>query len=83
MPLAAPGWAVGVTLTFVISLGDYAVPTLLGGGLKPVLAQLMLSTVKGTYDLPAAATMAMLLVLVILMAAIPLATHKLIRERIG
>ena len=83
LPLAAPGWAVGVTLTFVISLGDYAVPTLLGGGLKPVLAQLMLSTVKGTYDLPAAATMAMLLVLVVLMAGIPLATHKLIRERIG
>lgn len=64
-------------------MGDYAVPTLLGGGLKPVLAQLMLSTVKGTYDLPTAATMAMLLVLLVLMAGVPFLVHKLLRENTG
>lgn len=83
LPLAAPGWVVGATLTFVICMGDYAVPTLLGGGLKPVLAQLMLSTVKGTYDLPTAATMAMLLVLLVLMAGVPFLVHKLLRESTG
>lgn len=71
VPLALPGWLVGVTLTFIICVGDYAVPTLLGGGLKPVLAQLMLSTVKGTYNLPAAATMAVILTSVVLLAALP------------
>lgn len=81
MPLAIPGWAVGVTLTFIISVGDYAVPTLLGGGLKPVLAQLMLSTVKGTYDLPTAATMAVLLVLVVLLAVAPVMVYTLLRRR--
>ncbi len=83
IPLALPGWAVGVTLTFIFSGGDYAVPTLLGGGLKPVLAQLMLSTVKGTYDLPTAATMAVLLVLVVLLAGAPILVYTLLRQRAG
>lgn len=72
-PLARQGWLVGITLTFIICVGDYAVPTLLGGGLKPVLAQIMLSTVKGTYDLQSAATMAMLLCLVVALTLLPLA----------
>lgn len=80
-PLALPGWLVGVTLTFIISVGDYAVPTLLGGGLKPVLAQMMLSTVKGTYDLPAAATMAVLLTSVVLLALLPAGLYALWRGR--
>ena len=81
IPLATPGWLVGTTLTFVICVGDYAVPTLLGGGLKPVLAQLMLSTVKGTYDLPNAATMAMILMFIVLLAALPMAAHILILRK--
>lgn len=72
-PLARQGWLVGSTLTFIICVGDYAVPTLLGGGLKPVLAQIMLSTVKGTYDLPTAATMAVMLSLVVGLTLLPLA----------
>ena len=71
-PLARQGWLVGATLTFIVCVGDYAVPTLLGGGLKPVLAQIMLSTVKGTYDLPTAATMAVVLSSVVLMTLLPL-----------
>ena len=81
IPLSTPGWLVGTTLTFVICVGDYAVPTLLGGGLKPVLAQLMLSTVKGTYDLPNAATMAMILMFIVLLAALPMAVHILILRK--
>lgn len=81
VPLALPGWLVGVTLTFIICIGDYAVPTLLGGGLKPVLAQLMLSTVKGTYDLPTAATMAVILTSVVLLAGLPVLLFGLLRRR--
>ena len=73
LPLSFPGWIIGAVLTFIICVGDYAVPTLLGGGFKPVLAQLMLSTLKGTYDLPMAATFAAILVGVVLVSAMPLA----------
>lgn len=83
LPLSLPGWFVGVSLTFIICVGDYAVPTLLGGGLKPVLAQMMLSTVKGTYDLPAAATMAVLLTSIVLLAGIPVLLFSLARRRSG
>ena len=71
LPLSAPGWLIGGLLTFIVCVGDYAVPALLGGGLKPVLAQIMLSTLKGTYDLAMAATFAVILVLVIVLGAVP------------
>ncbi len=71
LPLSAPGWLIGGLLTFIVCVGDYAVPALLGGGFKPVLAQIMLSTLKGTYDLPMAATFAVILVLVIVLGALP------------
>ncbi len=72
LPLSLPGWVIGAVLTFIICVGDYAVPTLLGGGFKPVLAQLMLSTLKGTYDLPMAATFAAVLMGVVLVSTLPL-----------
>ena len=72
LPLTLPGWIIGASLTFIIAIGDYAVPTLLGGGFKPVLAQVMLSVLKGTYDLPMAATFASVLVLVIVFCVAPM-----------
>ncbi|MBI1383766.1 MAG: ABC transporter permease subunit [Rhizobiales bacterium] len=72
LPLSVPGWLIGAVLTYIIAVGDYAVPALLGGGFRPVLAQVMLSVLKGTYDLPMAATFASILVLVILAGAAPL-----------
>jgi spermidine/putrescine transport system permease protein len=71
-PLAAPGWAIGAALSFIVAVGDYAVPTLLGGGFRPVLAQVMLSVLKGTYDLPMAATFAAVLVATVVVVATPL-----------
>lgn len=72
LPLSLPGWLIGTVLTFIICVGDYAVPALLGGGFRPVLAQVMLSVLKGTYDLPMAATFAAILILVILAGVTPL-----------
>ena len=71
LPLAMPGWIIGAALTFIIAIGDYAVPALLGGGFKPVLAQVMLSVLKGTYDLPMAATFASVLIVVIVICVAP------------
>jgi spermidine/putrescine transport system permease protein len=72
LPLALPGWIIGAALTFIVAVGDYAVPSLLGGGLRPVLAQVMLSVLKGTYDLPMAATLASVLVIAIVLCVAPL-----------
>jgi spermidine/putrescine transport system permease protein len=72
LPLTLPGWIIGASLTFIIAIGDYAVPSLLGGGFKPVLAQVMLSVLKGTYDLPMAATLASVLVFVIVVCVAPM-----------
>ncbi len=72
LPLSLPGWMIGAVLTFIIAVGDYAVPALLGGGFKPVLAQVMLSVLKGTYDLPTAATFASILVMLIVAGSTPL-----------
>jgi putrescine transport system permease protein len=67
-----PGWIIGASLPFILAIGDYAVPSLLGGGFKPVLAQVMLSVLKGTYDLPMAATFASVLVFVIVVCVAPM-----------
>lgn len=72
LPLSLPGWCIGAVLTFIVCVGDYAVPTLLGGGFKPVLAQLMLSILKGTYDLPIAATFGVVLMALVALATLPL-----------
>ena len=72
LPLSASGWLVGALLAFIVAAGDYAVPTLLGGGFRPVLAQLMVSTLKGTFDLPMAATLAVMLVVSIAVCVTPM-----------
>lgn len=41
LPLSAPGFATGVTLVFIISLGYYITPVLLGGPGDIMLAQLI------------------------------------------
>ena len=72
LPLSASGWIIGALLSFIVCAGDYAVPTLLGGGFRPVLAQVMVSTLKGTFDLPMAATFAVVLVIAIGICVTPL-----------
>jgi len=57
------------------------VPTLLGGGLKPVLAQIMLSILKGTYDLSQAATIAIILAMTVIMCGLPLIIYGMLRRK--
>jgi spermidine/putrescine transport system permease protein len=81
LPLGLPGWLAGIVLSFIVCIGDYAVPTLLGGGLKPVLAQIMLSTLKGTYNLSQAATIATILAVTVIICASPLMLFRLFNRR--
>ena len=55
-------------------------PTLLGGGLKPVLAQIMLSILKGTYDLSQAATIAVVLAITVMLCGLPLIIYGLAKR---
>ena len=80
LPLGLPGWLAGIFLTFIVCVGDYAVPTLLGGGLKPVLAQIMLSILKGTYDLSQAATIAIVLAMTVIICGLPLILYGLAKR---
>ncbi len=80
-PLGLPGWLAGIVLSFIVCIGDYAVPTLLGGGLKPVLAQIMLSVLKGTYNLSQAATIATILAVTVIICASPLMFFRLLKSR--
>ena len=79
-PLGLPGLMAGIFLSFIVCVGDYAVPTLLGGGLKPVLAQIMLSILKGTYDLSQAATIAIILAMTVILCGLPLIVYGLLRR---
>ena len=81
LPLGLPGWLAGIVLSFIVCIGDYAVPTLLGGGLKPVLAQIMLSVLKGTYNLSQAATIATILATTVIICAAPLVLLRHIFRR--
>ncbi|MEM9004517.1 MAG: ABC transporter permease [Cyanobacteria bacterium P01_F01_bin.86] len=72
LPLTLPGMVTGALLTFIITLGDYVVPTLLGGGVRTVLAQMMVGAMTTHFNVPRAATYAMVILVTILAVAIPL-----------
>jgi spermidine/putrescine transport system permease protein len=68
LPLSAPGVAVGVFLTFVLAIGDYITPQILGGSNELVLPQAIMLQVQRTGDFPMAAALSVVLLVVILVA---------------
>ncbi len=68
LPLSIPGVVVGAFLTFVLAIGDYITPQIVGGGNELVLPQLLMLQVSRMGDFPLAAAMA--LVLLIIVAAV-------------
>lgn len=71
LPLSLPGWVVGALLGFIVCVGDYAVPQLLGSSFEPVVAQLMENSVRATLNLPVAAVYAVILIVTIVAVAAP------------
>jgi spermidine/putrescine transport system permease protein len=68
LPLSLPGVAVGAFLTFVLAIGDYVTPQILGGSKELLLPQAIMLQVGRTADFPLASAMSM-----VLMAAVTLA----------
>ena len=74
LPLSLPGVTVGAFLTFVLAIGDYITPQILGGGNELLLPQLMMLQVSRRGDFPLAAAMA--LVLLVIVAAVYVVSAK-------
>lgn len=80
LPLSTPGLVVGAFLTFVLAIGDYITPQILGGSNELVLPQAIMLQVQRTGDFPMAAALSMVL-LVVILVAYAVAGRRLTLER--
>jgi spermidine/putrescine transport system permease protein len=72
LPLTRPGLLLGIILTFIIAFGDFVVPSLLGGGIRILLSQAMVGAMTTHFNIPRAATFAMVMLITILVITLPL-----------
>jgi putative spermidine/putrescine transport system permease protein len=64
LPLARPGITAATIVVFTISMANYSIPDLLGGGTNSFVANFIYSTVFGTLNYPFAAVLSLTLVVV-------------------
>ena len=79
-PLSVPGVAAGAFLTIVITIGDYVTPQILGGNNKLVLPQTIIMQIQRRADIPMAAALSVIMMLVVGLAYLALA-RKLTADR--
>lgn len=65
LPLTLPGIMVGAFLTFVLCIGDYITPQILGGNSELVMPQLIMLQIGRRADFPTASALAILLMAVV------------------
>ena len=65
LPLTLPGIMVGAFLTFVLCIGDYITPQILGGNRELLLPQTIMLQIGRRADFPMASALAMILMLVV------------------
>lgn len=65
LPLSIPGVAVGAFLTFVITIGDYITPQILGGNTEVLIPQAIILQVSRSANFPMAAVMSIVLMVVV------------------
>lgn len=68
LPLSLPGVITGAFLTFVLTVGDYVTPQILGGNTAVVLPQAILLQIGRRADIPMASAMALVLMAVVVVA---------------
>jgi spermidine/putrescine transport system permease protein len=73
LPLAAPGVAAGAFLTFVVTIGDFVTPQILGGNNDVLLPQVILLQITRRGDIPMAATLSMVVMVCVTVAYLALA----------
>lgn len=75
LPLSIPGIAVGAFIAFVITIGDYITPQILGGNTEVLVPQAIMLQVGRAANLPMAAVMSIFLMLIILFVYFISARH--------
>ena len=80
LPLAVPGLAAGAFLIVVVVMGDYVTPQILGGNNDLVLPQTIMMQIQRRGDVPMAATLSVVMMVVVAAAYLALA-RKLTAER--
>lgn len=70
LPLTLPGIMVGAFLTFVLCIGDYITPQILGGNNELVLPQVIMLQLGRRADFPMAAALSLVLMVVVTLAYI-------------
>jgi putative spermidine/putrescine transport system permease protein len=76
LPLSLPGLAVGSTLVFSLTAGSFVTPAILGGSASQMLGMLVDQQILAVYDWPFGATVASVLVVIVL--AINIASMRLL-----
>ncbi|WP_119299760.1 ABC transporter permease [Dongia deserti] len=81
LPLSLPGVAVGAFLTFVLAIGDYITPQILGGNRELLLPQAIMLQIGRQADFPLASALSMILMLVVTVAFL-VSAKRLKMERV-
>jgi spermidine/putrescine transport system permease protein len=68
LPLTLPGIMTGAFLTFVLCIGDYITPQILGGNNELVLPQIIMLQIGRRADFPMAAALSIILMLAVTLA---------------
>lgn len=68
LPLTIPGIMVGAFLTFVLAIGDYITPQILGGNNELLMPQLIMMQIARRGDFPLASALALILMAVVTIA---------------
>ncbi len=75
LPLSLPGVVVGAFISFVIAIGDYITPQILGGGTDILLPQAIMLQISRAANFPMASVMAVTLMAVVIIVYAISAKH--------
>ena len=75
LPLSIPGVAVGAFITFVIAIGDYITPQILGGSTEVLVPQAIMLQISRAANFPMASVMSIVLTIVVIIVYAITAKH--------
>lgn len=81
LPLSLPGVVVGAFLTFVLAIGDFITPQIVGGGNELLLPQAIMLQVDRRGDFPLAAAMSVVLLAIVALVYVASARKLTLENR--
>lgn len=83
LPLSLPGVVVGAFLTFVVAVGDFITPQILGGGTELLMPQAIMLQISRYVDLPMASAMSLVLMAVVTLVFLACARWLKVRSPVS